>query len=134
MTQAFRTAHKCLTYYVDIPETQGIAETYGSHLQHLTQLQKYKIITSLSMWLWCLTEDELVEDLEPEEEEEVDDFVESFFEPTQGQIAEFFDESYPQQLSDAARTVLNTLDFVDPEHLANLLPAIALYAAEDGHR
>jgi hypothetical protein len=57
-----------------------------------------------------------------------------FFEPTQGQIAEFFDESYPQQLSDAARAVLNTLDFVDPEHLASLLPAIALYAAEDGRR
>ena len=132
MTQAFSTTHKCLTYYVDIPETKGIAVTYGSHLQHLTQLQKYEIITSLSMWLWCLTEDELVED--PEPEEEVDDFVGSFFEPTQGQIAEFFDESYPQQLSDEARTVLNTLDFVDPEHLANLLPAIALYAAEDGRR
>jgi dissimilatory sulfite reductase (desulfoviridin) alpha/beta subunit len=75
---AFTTAHKCLTYYVDIPETQDIAETYGSHLQHLTQLQKYEIITSLSMWLWYLTEDELLEDLEPEEEE-FDDFVESFF-------------------------------------------------------
>jgi hypothetical protein len=132
MPQAtFTTSHKCLTYYVDIPETQNLAKTYGSHLQNLTQLEKYQVITSLSMWLWYLTEPKTA--AEESLSDELDEFEEDD-EPFNGQIAAFWDEGMPADLSPDARDVLNRLDFVDPEHLANLLPAIALYAAEDGRR
>jgi hypothetical protein len=130
---AFTTAHKCLTYYVDCDVTRDLEQLYGSHLQNLTQLEKYQIITSLSMWLWYLTEPETA--VEESLSDELDElFEEEEDEPFDGQIAAFWDEGMPADLSPDARDVLNRLDFVDPEHLANLLPAIALYAAEDGRR
>jgi hypothetical protein len=122
----FRTCHKPLSYYADTPETQALMKEFGSHLQNLTQEEKYQAISAIGIFLWKLSAE-----AEEEAATEVDDEDDFDFEEEESQIDITFDNVCQLTLSPDVYRFTQMLYHVEPEMLAAMLPAIAFYAAED---
>ncbi len=121
----FRTSHKPLSYYCDTPETQSLMAEFGSHLQQLTQEEKYQVISAIGLFLWRLSADQ-------EAPAEDDDFG---IEEEEPMIDVNFDNNcFNLTLNDATYKAVRMLYHSEPEALAAMLPAIAFYAAEDSSR
>jgi hypothetical protein len=111
---------KPLTYYLDTPGTQRLIKEYGNYLQSLDQANKYELLSALTIVLWALSDP----DFESPTAEDVDNSC-------LGSVLEAIAEDFLVfSLDPEVCTVLSILDPLDPQQLADIVPAVALYAAE----
>lgn len=123
MAQTFSTSAKCVSYYLDTKATQRLMTQFGSHLQGLTQEEKYQLVTAIGLHLWgCVEPVEL-----DTEFRELDDLFEE--EPEPDLITGVTSNVVPE-ISANTMTALVILQNESPESLSFLLPAIAEYARD----
>jgi hypothetical protein len=127
MTQVFSTSAKCVSYYLDTKATQRLMTQFGSHLQGLTQEEKYQLVTAIGLHLWGS-----VEPVELDADAPFNDL----------EFADLFEESEPdlittqndQLVPEVTANVMSALVILQnesPESLSFLLPAICEYARDD---
>jgi hypothetical protein len=97
---------------------------FGSHLQGLTQQEKYELITAIGLHLWGSVEPVELDD----EFNELDDLFEE--EPEPDLIMGVTSNVVPQ-ISANTMSALVILQYESPESLSFLLPAICEYARDD---
>jgi hypothetical protein len=114
---------KPLTYYADTAETKQVASKYGDRLGGLCQQHKFELISTLGICLYELSD----EDFEPVEFEQLEDTAESALH----YLAQIHLE---YALSLPVVEILNMLDDCEPQVLADIVPAIALYAADEARK
>ena len=126
MAQTFSTSAKCVSYYLDTKATQRLMSTFGSHLQGLTQEEKYQLVTAIGLMLWGCCEPE-----QSEAEAQFNDLSDLF----EGMESEpdLITAQHEQLVPEVSANVMSALVLLQhetPDSLSFLLPAIAEYARD----
>jgi hypothetical protein len=127
MTQVFSTSAKCVSYYLDTKATQRLMTQFGSHLQGLTQEEKYQLVTAIGLMLWGSCEPE-----QSEAEAQFND-LSDLFEGMESEpdLIRGMAEYLTPDVTANVMSALVLLQNESPESLSFLLPAIAEYARDD---
>ncbi len=96
-------------------QVQQVCTIFGKHLEELCALEKFEMVTVLSWWLAQMCDDD-VEDYDAYAFEDISDINDCW--ATANGLA-----------SKNVHTAIEFLSGLDPQDIADLLPAIATYAA-----
>ena len=118
----FTSSTKILLSFAETELTKKLVSACGDRLSELTQMEKYQLSTTISLYLWGLAED--IENPNDEGYSDGEDDT----------VLDIAQKYLPFGVSGNVKAALFILKNEDPDNLAAILSAVNEYAKEDTRR